>query len=77
MQLTELIKIFTILEYLGTSVCGGDSGGGMVFKQRTKYYLRGIVSISVALQNSLKCDAEHYIVFADAAKHTSWISQNI
>lgn len=61
----------------GTSVCGGDSGGGMVFKQGNKYYLRGVVSISVALQNTLKCDTNNYVVFADAAKYSSWINQHI
>lgn len=49
----------------------------MVFKQGSKYYLRGVVSISVALQNTLKCDTNNYVVFADAAKYSSWINQHI
>lgn len=55
----------------------GDSGGGMVFKQGKQFYLRGIVSISIALQNTLKCDSSQFAVFVDAAKYTTWIKQNI
>lgn len=63
----------------GTSVCNGDSGGGMVFmKQGGSRYspvfqLRGLVSISVALQNESKCDATHYVVFTDVAQYLDWI----
>uniref|UniRef100_A0A1Y9H2T5 Peptidase S1 domain-containing protein n=1 Tax=Anopheles dirus TaxID=7168 RepID=A0A1Y9H2T5_9DIPT len=57
----------------GTSVCNGDSGGGMVFKHNNLWYLRGIVSVSAALQDRFRCDARHYVVFTDAAKFTSWI----
>lgn len=61
----------------GTTLCGGDSGGGMVFKQGGQYYLRGIVSVSIALQNSRKCDPHHYVVFADVAKYSNWVNNNI
>ncbi|KAK9892388.1 hypothetical protein WA026_019840 [Henosepilachna vigintioctopunctata] len=64
-----------------TSICTGDSGGGMIFPQKHPgihkplHYLRGIVSISVALQNEFKCDSEHYIVFTDVAKYLPWIEK--
>lgn len=54
----------------------GDSGGGIVFKQANKWYLRGVVSVSIALQNSLRCDPEHYAVFVDVAKYITWIDRN-
>uniref|UniRef100_A0A182PZT8 Peptidase S1 domain-containing protein n=1 Tax=Anopheles farauti TaxID=69004 RepID=A0A182PZT8_9DIPT len=57
----------------GTSVCNGDSGGGMVFKHNNLWYLRGIVSVSAALQDRFRCDVRHYVVFTDAAKFTTWI----
>ncbi|XP_058130751.1 uncharacterized protein LOC131284381 [Anopheles ziemanni] len=57
----------------GTSVCNGDSGGGMVFKISNRWYLRGIVSVSAALQDLLRCNVEHYVVFTDASKFTTWI----
>lgn len=65
----------------GTSVCNGDSGGGMVFPREGSnpnnpiWQIRGLVSISVALQNQFKCDASHYVVFTDVAKYISWIKQ--
>ncbi|XP_049824503.1 clotting factor C isoform X2 [Aethina tumida] len=61
----------------GTSVCNGDSGGGLVLPQGTGkgtvWHIRGLVSISVALQNTFKCDANHYVVFTDVAKYIDWI----
>lgn len=67
----------------GTSVCNGDSGGGMVFpKPNSNRYnpvwqLRGLVSISVALQNQFKCDSSHYVVFTDTAKYLDWIKKTM
>ncbi|RVE49130.1 hypothetical protein evm_006251 [Chilo suppressalis] len=61
----------------GTSVCNGDSGGGMVFRIGDSWYLRGIVSLSVARQNEYRCDPSHYVVFTDVARFLPWIQQNI
>jgi secreted trypsin-like serine protease len=67
----------------GTSVCNGDSGGGMVFPKTSSsssnpvWQLRGLVSISVALQNQLKCDSSHYVVFTDVAKYLDWIRASL
>ncbi|KAJ3653082.1 hypothetical protein Zmor_018999 [Zophobas morio] len=67
----------------GTSVCNGDSGGGMVFPKSNSnsgnpvWQLRGLVSISVALQNQLKCDSSHYVVFTDVAKYLDWIRASL
>uniref|UniRef100_A0AAR5PRL4 Peptidase S1 domain-containing protein n=1 Tax=Dendroctonus ponderosae TaxID=77166 RepID=A0AAR5PRL4_DENPD len=63
----------------GTSACNGDSGGGMVFprpgsdKTNPVWQIRGLVSISVALQNGFKCDSSHYTVFTDVAKFLDFI----
>uniref|UniRef100_A0A8D8SCF4 Serine protease gd n=1 Tax=Cacopsylla melanoneura TaxID=428564 RepID=A0A8D8SCF4_9HEMI len=57
----------------GTSVCNGDSGGGMVFKIGEAWYLRGIVSITVARDGLRICDTKHYVVFTDVAKYLNWI----
>ncbi|XP_074041879.1 uncharacterized protein isoform X1 [Leptinotarsa decemlineata] len=67
----------------GTSVCNGDSGGGMVFPktgtrgQNTVWQLRGVISVSVALQGHGVCDTSQYILFTDVAKHLSWIKQTM
>lgn len=60
-----------------TSVCNGDSGGGMVFKIDGFWYLRGLVSLSVARQNEFRCDPSHYVIFTDLAKLLPWIKKNI
>ncbi|KAK6621253.1 hypothetical protein RUM43_011559 [Polyplax serrata] len=62
----------------GTSVCNGDSGGGMVFPYKDRngverWYLRGIVSISPARNDSRVCDTSHYVVFTDVAKFLPWL----
>lgn len=62
----------------GSSVCNGDSGGGLVIQQNDrKWYLRGIVSVSIALQNHFLCDPNHYAVFTDAAKFVDWIKETL
>ncbi|GBP45819.1 Serine protease gd [Eumeta japonica] len=58
----------------GSSVCNGDSGGGMVFKMQGSWYLRGLVSLSVPREDRPSvCDPRHYIIFTDLAKFLPWI----
>ncbi|XP_060878178.1 serine proteinase stubble-like isoform X2 [Metopolophium dirhodum] len=61
----------------GTSVCNGDSGGGMVFVRNHRWYLRGIVSLTVAKDGLRVCDTRHYVVFTDVAKYTDFITKNL
>ncbi|XP_029343478.1 serine proteinase stubble isoform X2 [Acyrthosiphon pisum] len=61
----------------GTSVCNGDSGGGMVFARNHRWYLRGIVSLTVAKDGLRVCDTRHYVVFTDVAKYTDFITKNL
>lgn len=62
-------------------MCNGDSGGGLIFpksgstSENVVWQLRGLVTISVALQNRFKCDASHYVVFTDIAKFLDWIKR--
>uniref|UniRef100_A0A2A4JC25 Peptidase S1 domain-containing protein n=1 Tax=Heliothis virescens TaxID=7102 RepID=A0A2A4JC25_HELVI len=55
------------------SACNGDSGGGMVFQKGESWYLRGVVSLSVAKQGEYQCDPHHYVIFTDVAKLLPWI----
>ncbi|XP_017770016.1 PREDICTED: transmembrane protease serine 11E-like [Nicrophorus vespilloides] len=61
----------------GTSVCNGDSGGGMFFSKTTSngevWELRGLVSVSLALQGKY-CDPYNYVVFSDLAHHKQWLN---
>lgn len=62
-------------------MCNGDSGGGLVLqkaggtREKVVWQIRGLVTISVALQNRFKCDASHYVVFTDVAKFLDWIKR--
>ncbi|KAJ8711194.1 hypothetical protein PYW07_008436 [Mythimna separata] len=59
------------------AACNGDSGGGMVFPKGDSWYLRGVVSLSVARQGTIGCDPSHYVIFTDVAKFRHWIQDNI
>ncbi|XP_035899656.1 uncharacterized protein LOC118506523 isoform X1 [Anopheles stephensi] len=61
----------------GNSVCNGDSGGGLVFAEGSRYYVRGIVSISAQRRNLLLCDPNQYSVFTDVSKFLNWIRQQV
>lgn len=64
----------------GTSVCNGDSGGGLVFpkpgsdRSNPVWQIRGLVSLSVATRDHFKCDSTHYAVFTDVAKYLDFIN---
>lgn len=63
------------LLYQGTSVCDGDSGGGMFFYRDGHYYIRGITSVAVTLKQSSirQCDPSQYFIFTDIAYFYDWI----
>lgn len=58
-------------------MCNGDSGGGMVFNKNSRWYLRGIVSITVAKEGLRVCDTKHYVVFTDVAKYNDFVRKNL
>lgn len=61
----------------GTSVCNGDSGGGMYFENDGIYSLRGIVSLTVARSAEANiCNPQEYVLFTDAARYLDWIRIN-
>lgn len=66
----------------GSSVCNGDSGGGMVLPRKQNdgsvvWMLRGVVSLSKPKENQPVCDPTQYVVFTDAAKYLDWINRFI
>ncbi|GAB0097621.1 hypothetical protein DMENIID0001_132810 [Sergentomyia squamirostris] len=48
--------------------CHGDSGSGMLFKQKDKWTLRGVVSTALTDKQTNSCDLNEYIIFTDVAK---------
>nr|XP_029715103.1 limulus clotting factor C-like [Aedes albopictus] len=60
----------------GTSVCNGDSGGGMYFNNGSRWILRGITSFSGPRDDtSNKCDVKNYAGFVNVKYYSSWIRQ--
>ncbi|XP_038121389.1 polyserase-2 [Culex quinquefasciatus] len=58
----------------GTSVCNGDSGGGLFFRRDNVWFVGGLVSFSkVRSDGSNLCVAEGYAGFTDVAWYANWI----
>lgn len=61
----------------GSSVCNGDSGGGVVFlmENRKRYVLQGIVSLSPMGGSGFEfvCDPMSYMVFTKVKLFINWI----
>ncbi|KAF7407366.1 hypothetical protein HZH66_001903 [Vespula vulgaris] len=60
----------------GTSVCDGDSGGGLVFQTGNLWFLRGIVSIGLGetLSGGIRsCNSHSYSLYTRISSHISWI----
>ncbi|XP_067015807.2 serine protease gd isoform X2 [Anabrus simplex] len=61
-----------------TGPCNGDSGSGMVLplseSSRPRWFLRGLVSVSLYDREKNSCDLGNYVVFTDLAKHQAWLA---
>lgn len=67
-------------KFSGSSVCDGDSGGGLVFNDQGLWYLRGVVSVgigSVLSQGTRSCDSSLYSLYTKISSHISWIQDII
>lgn len=68
--------------FLGTGPCNGDSGGGLYLPLKdpegaVRWYLRGIVSLSLIDTNTGLCDLNHFTVFTDVAQFRTWLQKKI
>ncbi|XP_015188226.1 PREDICTED: coagulation factor X-like isoform X2 [Polistes dominula] len=64
----------------GTSVCDGDSGGGLVFQTGNLWFLRGIVSLSLdeKLTGGTRiCDSHSYTLYTRISTHINWIQDTL
>nr|XP_029718136.1 transmembrane protease serine 9-like [Aedes albopictus] len=62
----------------GTSVCNGDSGGGMYINEGNRWFLRGITSFSGTREDgSNKCDVKNYAGFMNVQYYASWVRKLI
>ncbi|XP_065088129.1 serine protease 53-like [Ochlerotatus camptorhynchus] len=64
--------VFCASDRNGTSVCLGDSGGGMYFSVGDRWELRGIVSFGSESETG-SCDTSKYIMFTNVAHYYPWI----
>lgn len=58
----------------GKAPCNGDSGGPFTLKENGRWYLRGIVSISLLDLDTRKCNLRQYVVFTDVVHFIPWIN---
>lgn len=59
----------------GTSVCNGDSGGGLMFLSRDleRWKVQGVVSLSPRRQSTFFCDPFKFTVFTKVGLYVKWI----
>ena len=62
----------------GTTLCNGDSGGGIYIKYKNRWFLTGIVSFSVLRENGQPfCSKNNYGVLVNVPKFSSWLRDNL
>ncbi|XP_044737436.1 modular serine protease-like [Chrysoperla carnea] len=57
----------------GTSICTGDSGGGITFKKSNRYFIEGVVSVAPA--KGATCDSYQYVAFTSVPQHLDFIME--
>lgn len=72
-------KICAGLRNKSSSVCEGDSGGGLVAPYETKFHLLGVVSLIPRKEDSEgSCDSQQYGIFTNVANYTkSFLQENV
>ncbi|KAJ3618905.1 hypothetical protein MTP99_005705 [Tenebrio molitor] len=63
----------------GSSVCNGDSGGGLVFKYSNRFFVAGVVSLApVAKTTEGGCDSQQYGLYTVVYKYSdNFILRNL
>ncbi|KAL1401364.1 hypothetical protein pipiens_006665 [Culex pipiens pipiens] len=57
----------------GTTVCNGDSGGGLHFERKGVWHVGGIIAFTAPRDSSLLCHTESYAAFTNVYKFLPWI----
>lgn len=80
-----MVCLFTRFKYfflintlinIGTGVCNGDSGGGLVFPKsanKSEWVLQGIVSVSPRRLGTSFCDPNYYTIFTKVGMYVDWL----
>ena len=62
----------------GTTLCNGDSGGGMYVKYKGRWFLTGVVSFSVLRENGQPfCSKNNYGVLVNVQKFSLWLRNHL
>ncbi|KAL1391463.1 hypothetical protein pipiens_003163 [Culex pipiens pipiens] len=61
----------------GSSVCNGDSGGGMYVSRDNQWKLRGVVSFGATRDGTNLCDLYSFAVFVNVPHYKEWIQQEL
>lgn len=62
----------------GTTVCNGDSGGGLLFQEQDEprlYYIQGIVSHGEHDEDRTSCDPSKYTIFTRVGAFKAWMEE--
>lgn len=71
--------LITLFYFPGSTVCQGDSGGGLVFSQKLAYqrksrwFLQGIVSNGPLNANKTSCHPMTYTAYTRIIKLNEWL----
>jgi secreted trypsin-like serine protease len=80
LRLVTSHKTYFILKLdAGSSVCNGDSGGGLVFKYSNRFFVAGVVSLApVAKTAEGGCDSQQYGLYTVVYKYSdNFILRNL
>lgn len=65
------VSFFTL--FSGIAVCKGDSGSGLVFKNKDdRFYVEGIVSLARKI-NNVGCDIQVSGLYTRVSTHSEWL----
>lgn len=72
-----IFQAIFVVFFLGTGVCNGDSGGGLLFpmiRDPSRWVIQGLVSISPRKIGTSFCDPAYYTVFTKVGIYLPWIN---
>lgn len=52
--------------------CSGDSGSGFVVEKEGRWFLKGVISVSLS-QRISSCDVGKFAVYCDVGKYLPWL----
>ena len=60
-----------------SNVCQGDSGGPLLYFTNNRWYIYGIVSFTLDIKNTEKCDNTKPSFFVQVPQYIDWIKKTV